>query len=100
MTTAAKVALGTALLVMAASSREARAQAADRCEVIVTPAAGRTIPANAPALHYVVEAIGSNIPQEAYAAPVGIQLFNAAGATVPVTVNDDPFYGYRIEPGT
>jgi uncharacterized membrane protein YgcG len=100
MRTAVRVASG--LLVCAAAvpplSREARAQATDRCEVIVTPSAGRTIPANAPALHYVVAAIGANIPQEAYAAPVGIQLFNGAGANVPVTINDDPSYGYRIEP--
>lgn len=101
MRTAAKAASAVALLAIAAlaPSREARAQAADRCETIITPSAGRTIPANAPAVHYVVEAIGSNIPQEAYAAPVGIQLFNGAGASVPVTVTDDPFYGYRIEPG-
>ena len=85
--------------VTAVRSNEARAQAADRCEVVITPSAGRTIPANAPALHYFIAAIGSNIPQEVYAAPVGIQLFDGSGATVPVTVNDDPFYGYRILPG-
>ena len=92
------MACGVVLAIAAAA--EARAQSADRCEVVITPSAGRTIPANAPALHYVVAAIGSNIPQEAYAAPVGIQLFNGGGASVPVTVNDDPSYGYRIEPGT
>jgi uncharacterized membrane protein YgcG len=102
MRTAAKVASSVALVAMAAlaPSRDARAQAADRCETIITPSPGRTIPANAPALHYVVAAIGSNVPQEAYAAPVGIQLFNGGGASVAVTVNDDPFYGYRIEPAT
>ena len=102
MRAAARVTFGLLLCSIAASvpSPRAHAQATDRCEVIITPSAGRAIPANAPALHYVVEAIGANVPQEAYAAPVGIQLFNGAGATVPVTVNDDPFYGYRIEPGT
>src|SRR4029079_17517452 len=53
---------------------------------------------NTPALHYVLNAVGAHIPQEAYAPPQGIQLFNGSGASVPVTVTDDPSYGYRIEP--
>jgi uncharacterized membrane protein YgcG len=100
MRMAAKIGWGVLALAAAAPSGEAHAQTTDRCEVVVTPAAGRAIPANAPALHYVVAAIGSNIPQEAYAAPVGIQLFDGSGANVPVTVNDDPSYGYVIEPIT
>jgi hypothetical protein len=84
----------------AALSGEAQAQTADRCEVVITPSAGRTIPANAPALHYVLSATGANIPPEAFAPPQGIQLFNGAGVSVPVSVNYDSFYGYRIEPET
>ena len=84
----------------AAPSGGAHAQTADRCEVVITPSAGQTIPANAPALHYVLNAIGANVPQEAFAPPQGIQLYNGGGASVPVTVNDDPSYGYRIEPAT
>jgi uncharacterized membrane protein YgcG len=101
MTAAAKVGAGVAVLAIAtlATSTEAHGQSADRCEVIITPSAGRMIPANAPALHYVVEAIGSNIPPEAYAAPQGIELYDGAGASVQVTVSDDSSYGYRIEPG-
>src|SRR4051812_22014824 len=86
-------------ITMAAPSGGARAQSADRCEVVITPSAGRTIPANAPALHYVLYATGANVPPEAFAPPQGIQLFNGAGASVALTVNDDSFYGYRIEPG-
>src|SRR5262245_12261101 len=93
---------GLALLAVttAALSGGAHAQGTDRCEVVITPSAGRTIPANAPALHYFLAATGANLPPEAFAPPQGIQLFNGAGASVPVTVDYDPSYGYRIEPAT
>jgi len=78
----------------------ARAQGADQCVVAITPAAGRSIPANAPALHYVLFATGANVPPEAFQPPQGIELFNGAGAGVPVTINADPFYGYEIDPAT
>jgi hypothetical protein len=80
--------------------RQAHAQTVDRCEVVITPAAGRTIPANAPSLHYFLVAIGANVPPEAFSPPAGIELFNGAGTTVPVTVDMDSSYGYRIEPAT
>src|SRR5580765_5472732 len=78
----------------------ARAQGVDQCVVAIAPASGRTIPANTPALNYVLAATGANPPPEAFQPPQGIQLFNGAGASVAVTVDDDPSYGYRITPAT
>lgn len=74
------------------------AQTSDQCTVEIAPASGRTIPANAPALHYALYATGANPPPEAFQPPQGIQLFDGAGASVAVTVDSDPSYGYRITP--
>lgn len=63
------------------------------CTVVVTPPAGATVPASVPALHYVVVTRGGGMQA---GAPQGVQLVSRAGVALPVTVRDDPHYGYRI----